>query len=142
MCGSNSSKNRKSLGDNLSAINSICTKIDIRRDFAKLHRVQCAGSSLWTTPDGVKHIQEECDNFNFEQAMKVQADLERKLKSQEQDIKQLRDGNTITVTSPSNGTSQEHEPDQKSTVESDEAGTNDGLESVTTAMSKSTISVD
>jgi len=91
MCGLNPSRERKSLGGDLSAINSMCTKVDVRGDFANLHRVQCAGSSLWTTPSGLKLIQEACDEYDFEQAMKIQADLETKLKSQEQLIKQLRD---------------------------------------------------
>lgn len=91
ICGLNSSRERKSLGDDLSAIGSICSKVDIRGDFASLHRVQCGGSSLWTTPTGVKLIQEACKKYDFEQAIKIQADLETKLKAQEQVIKQLRE---------------------------------------------------
>jgi hypothetical protein len=91
MCGLNSSRDRKSLGGDLSVINSMCAKVDVRGDFANLHRVQCAGSSLWTTPSGLKLIQEACEKYDFEQAMKIQADLETKLKSQEQLIKQLRE---------------------------------------------------
>ena len=91
MCGLNSSRERKSLGDDLSTLHSICTKFDLRGNFANLQRVQCAGSSLWTTPNGVKQIQEGCDKFDFQQALKIQTDLETKLKSQEQLIKQLRD---------------------------------------------------
>ena len=86
-----SSRERKSLGDDLSALSSICAKVDIRGDFANLHRVHCAGSSLWTTPGGVKCIQEACDKYDFEQALKIQRDLESKLKSQEHDIKELRE---------------------------------------------------
>lgn len=89
--GLSSSRERKNLGDDLSTINSMCTKVDVRGDFAHLRRVQCAGSSLWTSPGGVNFIQEACDKYDFEQAMKIQADLEMKLKSQEQLIKQLQD---------------------------------------------------
>ncbi len=91
ICGLNSSRDRKSLGDDLSAIGSICSKVDIRGDFANLHRVQCAGSALWTTPTGVKLIQDACNKYDFEQAIKIQTDLETKLKTQEQLIKQLRE---------------------------------------------------
>lgn len=82
---------RKSLGDDLSAICSMCSKFDVRGDFANLHRVRCAGSSLWTTPSGVKLIQQACDRYRFEQAIRIQSDLEAKLKTQEQLIKQLRE---------------------------------------------------
>lgn len=93
LSGLNSSRaSRKSLGDDLSAIKSLCAKVDVRGDFAGLHRVQCAGSSLWTTnPDGVNLIQEACNNYDFEQAMDIQSALESKLKSQEQLIKQLQE---------------------------------------------------
>ena len=91
ICGLTSSRERKSLGDDLSAIGSICSKVDIRGDFANLHRVQCAGSCLWTTPAGVKLIQDACEKYDFEQAIKIQADLEKKLKTQEHIIKQLRE---------------------------------------------------
>jgi hypothetical protein len=69
----------------------MCTKVDVRGDFANLRRVQCAGSSLWTSPSGLNSIQEECDKYDFEQAMKIQADLVMKLKSQEQLTKQLQE---------------------------------------------------
>mmetsp|Transcript_10337 Transcript_10337/g.30241 ORF Transcript_10337/g.30241 Transcript_10337/m.30241 type:complete len:1951 (+) Transcript_10337:118-5970(+) len=82
---------RRSLGDDLSAIKSMCTKTDIRGEFANLHRVQCADSSLWTSPDGLKIIQDACDKYDFKQALKIQADLETKLTSQQQLIKQLQE---------------------------------------------------
>ncbi len=91
ICGLTSSRERKSLADDLSAISSICSKVDTRGDFANLHRVQCASSCLWTTPVGVKLIQEACEKYDFEQAIKIQADLEKKLKTQEHIIKQLRE---------------------------------------------------
>ena len=91
MCGLNSGRERRSLGDDLSTIYSMCSKVDFSGNFANLQRVQCAGASLWTTPNGVKQIQDGCDKFDFRQAIKIQTDLEMKLKSQEQIIKQLRD---------------------------------------------------
>mmetsp|Transcript_15661 Transcript_15661/g.32172 ORF Transcript_15661/g.32172 Transcript_15661/m.32172 type:complete len:337 (+) Transcript_15661:61-1071(+) len=89
--GMNSSRSRKSLGDDLSAMKSLCAKYDVRGDFSNLHRVQCAGSSLWTTPDGVKVLQEACTDYDFGQALRIQADLETKLNSQEQVIKKLQE---------------------------------------------------
>lgn len=87
--GFTSSRERTSLRDDLSAINSMCSKLDTSGNFANLYRVQCAGQSLWTTSSGVKNIQEACDRFDFERAVSIQADLESKLKAQEQLIKQL-----------------------------------------------------
>jgi len=91
LSGLHSSRARGSLRDDLSAIKLMCTKVDVGGEFGNLHRVQCADSSLWTTPNCVKRIQEVCDNYDFEQAMKIQADLEAKLTSQEQLLKQLRE---------------------------------------------------
>jgi hypothetical protein len=91
LSGLNSSRARRNLGDDLSAIKSICVKVDVRGDFANLHRVQCADSSLWTNLDGIKIIREACDNYDFKQAMKIQTTLETKLKSQEQLIKELQE---------------------------------------------------
>lgn len=90
IAGLNSSRGRTSLRDDLSAIISLCSKIDIGGDFANLHRVQCAGSSLWTTPSGAKKIQEACSPYDFERTIKRQVGLESKLKAQEQLIKQLQ----------------------------------------------------
>ena len=91
MCGLHSSRERKSLGDDLSTINSMFLQVDARRKFANLRRVHCAGFSLWTTPGGLNLIQEACNKYDFQQALKIQTGLEMKLKSQEQIIKQLRE---------------------------------------------------
>ena len=91
LSGLNSSRARRNLGDDLSAIKSICVKVDVRGDFANLHRVQCGDSSLWTNLDGIKLIREACDDYDFKQAMKIQTTLETKLKSQEQLIKELQE---------------------------------------------------
>jgi len=91
LSGLNSSRTRRSLGDDLSAIKSICTKMDVRGDYANLYRVQCADSSLWTSSDGIKLIREACNNYDFKQAIKIQIALETKLKSQEHLIKDLQE---------------------------------------------------
>ena len=90
IAGSNSSRERTSLRDDLSAIISLCSKIDIGGDFANLHRVQCAGSSLWTTPSGAKKIEEACSQYDVERSIRIQVGLESKLKAQEHLIKQLQ----------------------------------------------------
>jgi len=91
LSGLNSSRARRSLGDDLSAIKSICIKIDVRGDYANQYRVQCGDSSLWTSSDGIKLIREACNNYDFKQAMKIQMALETKLKSQEHLIKDLQE---------------------------------------------------
>lgn len=87
----NSSRARRSLGDDLSTIKSICAKMDIHGDFANLNRVRCADSSLWTGADGIKLIREACNNYDLKQAMKIQTALETKLKTQEHLIKDLQE---------------------------------------------------
>jgi serine/threonine protein kinase len=86
-----SSKSRRSLGDDLDFLRDSCVKVDVRADFAKMRRVMCGGSSLWTSPKGVDVIQDLCNKYDFKQALEIQGALEAKLKSQEQALKQLQD---------------------------------------------------
>ena len=132
------------MGDDLSAIGTICSKADVRGDFANMHRVQCGGSSLWTTPAGVKLIQEGCNKYGFEQAIKIQSDLEAKLKTQEQLIKQLREKvemmawhEELNLNVPK---TQGEETTKSPKLERTNGGNGDGVDSgsVATANSKST----
>jgi hypothetical protein len=91
LSGLYNSKSRRSLADDLGFLRGSCVKADVKEDFATMKRVQCGGDSLWTTPIGVEIIQEGCENYGFKQALEIQAQLESKLKSQEDIITQLRD---------------------------------------------------
>jgi serine/threonine protein kinase len=91
LSGLNISKSRRSLSDDLGFIRESCSKADVKGDFGTMKRVQCGGHSLWTTPSGVETIQEACKNYDFKQAMEIQAQLESKLKSQDDLIAQLQD---------------------------------------------------
>jgi serine/threonine protein kinase len=87
----NNSKSGRSLADDLTFLRDSCTKADAKNDFATLKRVQCSGSSIWTTSSGVDMIQEACNNYDFKQALEIQSALESRLKSQEETIRQLQE---------------------------------------------------
>ncbi|KAL3924463.1 MAG: hypothetical protein SGILL_001035, partial [Bacillariaceae sp.] len=91
LTGLNGSKSRRSLSDDLAFIRDSCSKADVKGDFGTLKRVQCGGDSLWTSPSGVEVIQEACKAYDFKQALEIQAQLESKLRSQDELISQLRD---------------------------------------------------
>ncbi|VEU38302.1 unnamed protein product [Pseudo-nitzschia multistriata] len=156
LSGLKSSRARRSLADDLADVRSMCIEVDVRGDFANLHRVQCSDLSLWTSPDCVKLIQDACDGYDFKQALKIQADLESKLTSQEQLIKQLQEkidimnwhkelnlnvpdssGRTKTLTTPHG--SQKKGAVNLSPNSSSQAGKGADVASVATTNSRSTL---
>ncbi|KAG7344095.1 ankyrin repeat domain protein [Nitzschia inconspicua] len=91
LCNVNNSKSRRSLSDDLAFLRDSCSKADVKNDFGTMKRVQCGGSSIWTTPNGLETIQEACKTYDFKQALEIQSALETKLKSQESIIRQLQE---------------------------------------------------
>ncbi|KAL3923260.1 MAG: hypothetical protein SGILL_001758 [Bacillariaceae sp.] len=91
LSGLNNSKSRRSLSDDLGFIRETCSKADVKGDFGSMRRAQCSGDSVWTTQHGLETIQDACKNYDFKQALAIQAQLESKLKSQDDLISQLRD---------------------------------------------------
>jgi len=79
------------LRDDLSFIRETLLRADKTGNFADMCRVECAGYALWTTKEGAAEIQESCADFDFKNALDIQAALESKLKAQERQIKSLQE---------------------------------------------------
>lgn len=80
-----------SLADDLKFIRDACLRVDPQASFANMLRVECAGSALWTTPEGASEIQEACQAYGFKQAVEIQTALEMRLRAQELQIKKLQE---------------------------------------------------
>mmetsp|Transcript_59531 Transcript_59531/g.145847 ORF Transcript_59531/g.145847 Transcript_59531/m.145847 type:complete len:2043 (+) Transcript_59531:649-6777(+) len=81
----------KNLNEDLEFLHGICAKADPTGNYGGMRRVNCANSCLWTTPTGSLKIQEACRDYDFREALGIQAALENKLKHQEQIIKDLQE---------------------------------------------------
>ena len=86
-----SSSKPGTIADDLSMIRKLLLKFDVKRNFADMRRVECAGASLWTTQEGADDIHESSQSYGFKEALEIQSTLEAELKNQEEQIAMLRE---------------------------------------------------
>jgi hypothetical protein len=91
LSGLEGSATTRSLQEHLEFLHGTCTKADVVSNYGGMRRVKCADSCLWTAPAGSIKIQEACRDYDFREALSIQAALESKLKQQEQVIRDLQD---------------------------------------------------
>jgi serine/threonine protein kinase/ankyrin repeat protein len=77
--------------EDLQYIRDVFLRFDVRRSFGDMKKVECAGSSLWTTTEGAEEIVEAAQAYGFKEALEIQSTLETQLKRQNEEIKRLRE---------------------------------------------------
>jgi serine/threonine protein kinase/ankyrin repeat protein len=77
--------------EDLQYIRDVFLRFDLRRSFGDMKKVECAGSSLWTTTEGSEEIVEAAQAYGFKEALEIQSALETQLKRQDEEIKRLRE---------------------------------------------------
>jgi ankyrin repeat protein len=79
------------VAEDLQYIRDVFLRFDVRRSFGDMKKVECAGSSLWTTTEGAEEIVEAAQAYGFKEALEIQLTLETQLKRQDEEIKRLRE---------------------------------------------------
>ena len=77
--------------EDLQYIRDVFLRFDVRRSFGDMKKVECAGSSLWTTTEGAEEIAEAAQAYGFKEALEIQSTLETQLKRQDEEIKRLHE---------------------------------------------------
>ncbi|CAJ1958694.1 unnamed protein product [Cylindrotheca closterium] len=84
-----SSSRKMQLEDNLHVVREMCLKCDNRASFGGMQRIECSGSSFWTSKESAAAIEEICRTHTFKDAMETRKKLEKQVKFQAKKIKQL-----------------------------------------------------
>ncbi|KAL3938529.1 MAG: hypothetical protein SGBAC_006580 [Bacillariaceae sp.] len=84
-----SSSRSMQLQDNLHIVREMCLKFDNRASFADMQRIECSGSSFWTSKESAETIDEICRTHTFKDALERRRKLEKQVKFQAKKITQL-----------------------------------------------------